>query len=119
MNPKLKLETTPQRTDAMSSADLPRLLGGRLCIDKKTMPIYTIHAYRGLGWDSELTACKTPVVYYELFKHTARSRTAKGMYCTFVDVQISEPMSAHKRAIRYLRGLTATGTAKLKKEVQP
>jgi hypothetical protein len=36
MNPKLKLETTPQRTDAMSSADLPRLLGGRLCIDKET-----------------------------------------------------------------------------------
>ena len=34
MNPKLKLETTPQRTDAMSSADLPRLLGGRLCIEQ-------------------------------------------------------------------------------------
>ena len=76
-------------------------------------PTYTIFAYRGLGWDSELTECKTPVVYYQLYKRTPRSRKEKGMYCAYVDVQISEPLSAHRRAIRFLRGLTATGTATL------
>ena len=68
---------------------------------------YTIRANRGTNWDH------TPVIRYELFKRTPRSRKPDGMFCTTLSVARSEPMSAHKRAIRYLLGLTTTGTAKL------